>query len=74
MERSGRTAQGYRGFRCRVWGKRFNKRSSTVLNRVQFLSDVRRLRWFPDSGQAVKLGSPDEKDGPDDGQAEAVWG
>ena len=31
-------------------------------------------RWSPFFGQAVKLGSPDEKDGPDDGQAEAVWG
>ena len=30
-------------------------------------------RWSPFFGQAVKLGSPDEKDGPDDGQAEAVW-
>ena len=32
------------------------------------------LRWSPFFGQAVKLGSPDEKDGPDGGQAEAVWG
>ena len=32
------------------------------------------MRWSPFLGQAVKLGSPDEKDGPDDGQAEAVWG
>ena len=31
-------------------------------------------RWSPFFGQVVKLGSPDEKDGPDDGQAEAVWG
>ena len=30
-------------------------------------------RWSPFFGQVVKLGSPDEKDGPDDGQAEAVW-
>ena len=32
-----------------------------------------RQRWSPFFGQVVKLGSPDEKDGPDDGQAEAVW-
>ena len=31
-------------------------------------------RWSPFFGQVVKLGLPDEKDGPDDGQAEAVWG
>ena len=31
-------------------------------------------RWSPFFRQVVKLGSPDEKDGPDDGQAEAVWG
>ena len=30
-------------------------------------------RWSPFFGQVVKLGLPDEKDGPDDGQAEAVW-
>ncbi len=35
---------------------------------------VNGLRWSPFFGQAVKLSSPDEKDGPDDGQAEAVWG
>jgi len=32
------------------------------------------LRWSLFFGQVVKLGSPDEKDGPDDGQAEAVFG
>ena len=31
-------------------------------------------RWSPFFGQVVKLGLPDEKDGSDDGQAEAVWG
>ena len=31
-------------------------------------------RWSPFFGQVVKPGSPDEKDGPYDGQAEAVWG
>ena len=34
----------------------------------------RKVRESPFFGQAVKLGLPDEKDGPDDGQAEAVWG
>ena len=32
------------------------------------------LRWCPFFGQAVKLGPAYEKDGPDDGQAEAVFG
>jgi len=32
------------------------------------------MRWSPFFGQADKLGSPIEKDGPDDGQAEAVYG
>ena len=32
------------------------------------------LRWSPFFGQAVKLGPAYEKDGPDDGQAEAVFG
>ncbi len=32
------------------------------------------MRWSRSFGQAVKPGLPDEKDGPDDGQAEAVWG
>ena len=31
------------------------------------------VRWSLFFGQAVKLGLPDEKDEPDDGQAEAVW-
>ena len=39
-ERPERTAQGYRRFRCRQCGKQFNERSSTVLNRVQYPSDV----------------------------------
>jgi hypothetical protein len=33
-----------------------------------------RLRWSPVFGQTDKLGSPYEEDGPDDGQAEAVFG
>src|SRR4051794_32631037 len=39
-ERSERTAQGYRRFRCRVCGKQFNERSGTLLNRAQYPSDV----------------------------------
>ena len=32
------------------------------------------VRWSPVFGQTDKLGSPYEEDGPDDGQAEAVFG
>jgi putative transposase len=32
-ERSERTAQGYRRFRCRTCGKQFNERSAGSLNR-----------------------------------------
>src|ERR1051325_8341148 len=39
-ERSERTAQGYRRFRCRACGKQFNERSDTLLNRAQYPSDV----------------------------------
>jgi putative transposase len=39
-ERSDRTAQGYRRFRCRACGKQFNERSTTLLNRTQYPSDV----------------------------------
>jgi putative transposase len=39
-ERSERTAQGYRRFRCRACGKQFNERSAGVLNRTQYPSDV----------------------------------
>src|SRR4051794_41985652 len=39
-ERSERTAQGYRRFRCRDCGKQFNERSAGVLNRAQYPSDV----------------------------------
>src|SRR3712207_6277804 len=39
-ERSERTAQGYRRFRCRSCGKQFNERTGTVLNRAQYPSDV----------------------------------
>src|ERR1700689_3441373 len=39
-ERSERTAQGYRRFRCRACGKQFNERSDGVLNRTQYPSDI----------------------------------
>ena len=39
-ERSERTAQGYRRFRCRACGKQFNERSGSLLNRTQYPSDV----------------------------------
>ena len=39
-ERSERTAQGYRRFRCRACGKQFNERAGTALNRTQYPSDV----------------------------------
>jgi hypothetical protein len=39
-ERSERTVQGYRRFRCRACGKQFNERSGGVLNRTQYPSDV----------------------------------
>ena len=34
------TAQGYRRFRCLTCGKQFNERSSGLLNRTQYPSDV----------------------------------
>src|ERR1700757_4558386 len=39
-ERSERTAQGYRRFRCRACGKQFNERSGSLLNRTNIPSDV----------------------------------
>jgi putative transposase len=39
-ERTERTAQGYRRFRCRPCGKQFNERSTGLLNRTQYPSDV----------------------------------
>src|ERR1700738_3992033 len=38
--RSERTAQGYRRFRCGDCGKQFNERSAGLLNRAQYPSDV----------------------------------
>src|SRR5579864_6416368 len=39
-ERPERTAQGYRRFRCRECGRQFNERSTGLLNRTQYPSDV----------------------------------
>src|SRR5271167_5236883 len=39
-ERPGRTAQGYRRFRCRDCARQFNERSAGLLNRTQYPSDV----------------------------------
>ena len=39
-QRSERTAQGYRRFRCGNCGKQFNERSAGLLNRAQYPSDV----------------------------------
>jgi putative transposase len=39
-ERSERTTQGYRRFRCRPCGKQFNESSAGLLNRPQYPSDV----------------------------------
>src|SRR3712207_5108727 len=45
-ERPERAAQGYRRFRCRAYGKQFNKRSGTLLNRTQYPCDVIALVVF----------------------------
>src|SRR5580658_3956071 len=45
-ERSDRTAQGYRRFRCRDCGKQFNERSAGILNPAQYPSDVIALVVF----------------------------
>ena len=39
-ERPDRTAQGYRRFRCREYGKQYNERSDTLLNHAQYPSNV----------------------------------
>jgi putative transposase len=52
-ERTERTARGYRRFRCRDYGKQFNGRSKSLLNRTRYPSDVIalvvlwRLRYKP---------------------------
>jgi putative transposase len=39
-ERTERTVQGYRRFRCLACGKQFNERNTSLLNRTQYPSDV----------------------------------
>src|ERR1700742_2839333 len=39
-ERTERTAQGYRRFRCRDCGQQLNERSDSLLNRTQYPPDV----------------------------------
>jgi hypothetical protein len=39
-EREGRTVHGFRRFRCRECGRRFNERTGTTLNRVQVPTDI----------------------------------
>ena len=39
-EREERTVHGFRRFRCRECGRRFNERTGTVLNRVQVPTDI----------------------------------
>ena len=39
-EREGRTVHGFRRFRCRDCGRRFNERTGTALNRVQVPTDI----------------------------------
>lgn len=46
IERTDRTAQGYRRFRCRDCGRQFNERSGCLLNRAQYPSDVIALVVF----------------------------
>src|SRR3954454_16107341 len=42
-EQEGRTVHGFRRFRCRDCGRRFNERTGTVLNRVP--TDIVFLFW-----------------------------
>ena len=39
-EREGRTVHGFRRFRCRGCGRRYNERTGTALNRVQVPTDI----------------------------------
>src|SRR3954464_3431255 len=39
-EREGRTVHGFRRFRCRECGHRYNERTGTALNRVQVPTDI----------------------------------
>ena len=44
-EREGRTVHGFRRFRCRDCGRRYNERTGTALNRVQVPTDIVFLFW-----------------------------
>src|SRR3954471_5499457 len=44
-EQEGRTVHGFRRFRCRECGRRYNERTGTVLNRVQIPTDIVFLFW-----------------------------
>jgi transposase-like protein len=39
-EREERTVHGFRRFRCRECGRRFNERTATALNRIQAPTDI----------------------------------
>src|SRR3954462_14411415 len=39
-EREGRTVHGFRRYRCRDCGRRYNERTGTALNRVQIPTDI----------------------------------
>jgi putative transposase len=43
-ERSERTVQGYRRFRCRTCGKQFNERSTGLL--ISIAPSTHRARWW----------------------------
>src|SRR3954452_8695695 len=45
-EREGRTVHGFRRFRCRGCGRRYNERTGTALNRVQVPTDIMFLIVF----------------------------
>src|SRR4051812_39518974 len=45
-EQEGRTVHGFRRFRCRECGRRFNERTGTALNRVQVPTDIMFLVVF----------------------------
>src|SRR4051812_48616872 len=44
-EQEGRTVHGFRRFRCRDCGRRYNERTGTALNRVQVPTDIVFLFW-----------------------------
>jgi putative transposase len=58
-EQEGRTVHGFRRFRCRECGRRYNERSGTVLNRVQVPTDIVFLFWRLRYQSVEKLGLSD---------------